>query len=260
MGRDPIEGASFDFYCRGTTVSAIEFDVHGFPKSSGIFETIKTVEGAPIALGRHMRRAVTSAQDLGISLPGEEFIRTEIIRVVRENPHAVGRLRICFGQDLFHITHEAYLEQSEPATLNFYSQTVIGSTHKTFPYDDRFALIKAANDEGFHESVLFNEKNEITETATANLVLLISGDWVTPPITSGILPGVVRAIAIEECGVKVRTIHVSEIPEVESALLLSSLRIAQPVSHIGDMKLKIGDASRDLEAQIRAHSQPVSVG
>jgi len=60
--------------------------------------------------------------------------------------------------------------------------------------------------------------------------------------------------------VKVRTIHVSEIPEVESAFMLSSLRIAQPVSYIGDMKLKIGDASRDLEAQIRAHSQPVSVG
>ena len=82
----------------------------------------------------------------------------------------------------------------------------------------------------------------------------------TPPITSGILPGVVRAIAIEECGVKVRPIHISEIPEVESAFMLSSLRIAQPISHIGDMKLKMGDASRHLEEQIRAHSQPVSVG
>ena len=82
----------------------------------------------------------------------------------------------------------------------------------------------------------------------------------TPPITAGILPGVVRAIAIEECGVKVRPIHISEIPEVESAFMLSSLRIAQPISHIGDMKLKIGDASRHVEEQIRSHSQPVSVG
>lgn len=241
-------------------MSVLEFDAHGFPKSSGIFETIKTVGGAPIALGRHMRRALESASALGISIPSEEFIRTEMVRALRENPHPVGRMRICFGQKLFHITHDPYSEQSEPAKLNFYSQTVIGSIHKTFPYDDRFALIKAANDEGFHESVLFNEKNEITETATANLVMLISREWVTPPITAGILPGVVRAVAIEECAVKVRNIHVSEIPEVESALMLSSLRIAQPVSHIGDMKLKLGDASRDLEVQIRAHSQPVSVG
>jgi branched-subunit amino acid aminotransferase/4-amino-4-deoxychorismate lyase len=241
-------------------MSQLELDEHGFPKAAGIFETIKTVKGAPIALGRHMRRALESAMELGITMPSEESIRTEIIRVIAENPHEIGRLRLCFGQNLFHLSHDSYVEQTEPVRLNFYSQTVIGAIHKLFPYDYRFSLIEAANHEGYHDSVLFNEKNEITETAVANLVFLISGDWVTPPISSGILPGVVRAIAIENCGVKVRPIHVSEIPEVESGFMLSSLRIAQPISHIGDMKLKIGDASRELEAQIRAHSQPVSVG
>ena len=241
-------------------MSTIELDSHGFPKASGIFETIKTVDGKPIALGRHMRRALESALELGITLPSEELIRTEIQQVLQENPHEIGRLRLCFGQGLFHLAHDFYTEQTEPARLNFYSQTVIGAVHKLFPYDYRFALIEAANDEGYHDSILFNEKNEITETAVANLAFLISGEWVTPPISSGILPGVVRAIAIENCGVKVRPIHVSEIPEVESGFMLSSLRIAQPISHIGDMKLKIGDASRALEEQIRAHSQPVSVG
>ena len=241
-------------------MSTIELDSHGFPKASGIFETIKTVDGNPIALGRHMRRALESALELGITLPSEDLIRTEIQRVLQENPHEVGRLRLSFGQGLFHLAHDYYTEQTEPARLNFYSQTVIGAVHKLFPYDYRFALIEAANEEGYHDSILFNEKNEITETAVANLAFLISGEWVTPPISSGILPGVVRAIAIENCGVKVRPIHVSEIPEVESGFMLSSLRIAQPISHIGDMKLKIGDASRALEEQIRAHSQPVSVG
>jgi branched-subunit amino acid aminotransferase/4-amino-4-deoxychorismate lyase len=241
-------------------MTAIDLDSYGFPSSCGIFETIKTVDGAPIALGRHMRRAVESALELGIAIPSEDFIRSEIVRIVAENSHEVGRLRICFGVNLFYITHDSYAELAEPARLNFYSQTVIGDVHKMFPYDNRFALIEAANDEGYHDCVLFNDKNEITETATANLALLIADQWVTPPITAGILPGVMRAIAIEQCGVKVRPIHISEIPEVESGFMLSSLRIAQPISHIGDMKLKIGDASRDLEEQIRSHSQPVSVG
>jgi branched-subunit amino acid aminotransferase/4-amino-4-deoxychorismate lyase len=241
-------------------VTFLEFDSHGFPKASGIFETIKTVDGSPIALARHMRRALESARDLGISIPDEETIRNSIIEVLGKNSHKVGRLRICFGNNLFYISHDVYNEQTEPARLNFYSQTVIGAIHKTFPYHYRFAIIEAANEEGFDDSILFNEKNEITETATANLAFLISGEWVTPPISAGILPGVVRAIAIEECGVKVRRIHVSEIPEVESSFLLSSLRIAQPISHIGEMKLEIGEASRRLEDEIRAHSQPVSVG
>jgi len=241
-------------------MTAIELDSHGFPKSTGIFETIKTIDGAPIALGRHMRRALKSSFELGITLPDEEFMRTEISRTIQENPYPIGRLRICFGQDLFVISHDSYSELAEPAQLNFYSETVRNDIHKMFPYDSRFAIIEAAKNEGFHDSILFNLQNEITETAVANLVLLIDGEWCTPPITAGILPGVMRAIAIEECGVKVRTIHISEIPEVESAFMLSSLRIAQPVSHIGDMKLKIGDASRNFEAQMRTHSQPVSVG
>ena len=241
-------------------MKSIELDAHGFPIGTGIFETIKTVDGAPIALGRHMRRALQSSRELNIPLPDEELIRTEIQRAISENPHPVGRLRICFGADIFLITHDLYSEFDEPARINFYSQTVIGDPHKKFPYDSRFAITNAANDEGFHDSILFNERNEITETAVANLVLLIEGEWFTPPISAGILPGVMRAIAIEQCEVKVRAIHISEIPEIESAFMLSSLRIAQPISHIGEMKLKIGDASRDFQAQMRAHSQPVSVG
>jgi branched-subunit amino acid aminotransferase/4-amino-4-deoxychorismate lyase len=238
----------------------IELDKYGFPKSSGIFETIKSVDGNLVSLNRHMRRAADSARELGIVIPGEEVIRQEIIRVLADNPFPIGRLRICFGNDLFTVTHDEYLERTEPANVNFYTETVIGSQHKFFPYDFRFSIIEAARNEGFDDSILFNAKNEITESAVSNLVFLVDGEWITPPITAGLLPGVVRAIAIEQCAVKVRPIHVSEIPEVESAFLLSSLRIAQPISHIGDMKVKIGEASLELQARINAYSQPVSVG
>jgi branched-subunit amino acid aminotransferase/4-amino-4-deoxychorismate lyase len=238
----------------------IQVDSHGFPVGNGIFETIKTVDGAPVALGRHMRRALKSSRELGITMPDEEFIRSEILRAIEQNPHDVGRLRLCFAEEIFLATHDAYLENLEPARINFYSETVKGEQHKTFPYDSRFAILKAANDEGYDDSILFNEKNEIAETAVANLVLMLDGEWVTPPITAGILPGVMRAIAIEQCGVKVRAIHISEIPEVESAFMVSSLRITQEISHIGEMKLKIGDASREFAQQMRTHTQPISVG
>jgi branched-chain amino acid aminotransferase len=222
----------------------LELDSHGFPKTSGIFETIKTVNGQPIALARHMRRALDSARSLGLKMP----------------PEALGKLRICIYADGFHFSHEAYAEPTSPLRLNFFSQTISGEEHKRFPYDHRFKLLKSAQDEGFDDCVLFNAKNEVTESAVANLLFLIQGSWVTPPISAGVLPGVIRAIAIEKCDVKVRPIHISEIPDVESGFSLASLRIAQPISHIGEMKLKIGDASQDMEARIRSHTQPHSVG
>ena len=238
----------------------LELDPHGFPKTSGIFETIKTVHGMPIALGRHMRRALSSANELGIPMPKEEEVRNELVRVLNQNPYEIGSLRICIYREGFLITHNEYQENLNPARLTFYTQTVLGMQHKMFPYDFRFSILEIAQDEGFDDCILFNSQNYITESAVSNLLFMIKGEWVTPPITSGILPGVVRALAVEECGVKVRPIHFSEVPDISSGFLLSSLRIAQHISHIGEMKLEIGEASRQIEAQIRACAQPVSVG
>lgn len=238
----------------------LELDRYGFPKTSGIFETIKTIDGNPISLNRHMRRALDSARELGISMPAEETLRNELAMKLLSSRFPVGRLRICFWKEGFSVTHHEYEELTEPARVNFRSETVHGSVHKKFPYDERFEILESAKDQGFDDSILFNRKNEVTETAVSNLVLRISDQWVTPPITAGLLPGVVRGIAIEECGVKVRPIHISEIADMESAFLLSSLRLAQPISHIGEMKLKIGEASLELKAQIIASSKPLSVG
>jgi branched-subunit amino acid aminotransferase/4-amino-4-deoxychorismate lyase len=207
-----------------------------------------------------MRRALDSARDLGISMPSEEVLRDELAQVLSSTRYTTGRLRICFWNENFSITHHEYEELTEPARVNFKSESVQGLTHKVFPYADRFEILEAARDEGFDDSILFNRKNEVTETAISNLILRISEQWVTPPITSGLLPGVVRAIAIEDCGVKVRPVHISEIAEVESAFLVSSLRLAQPISYIGDMKLKIGEPSLELREQIIASSKPHSVG
>jgi branched-subunit amino acid aminotransferase/4-amino-4-deoxychorismate lyase len=239
---------------------SVELDGYGFPKAAGIFETVKTIDGKLIALNRHMRRAIDSALELGITMPSEDEIREEIKKVLHERPNPVGRLRLCFAHNLFTVLHDPYIDKPEPMRLNFFSETVNGAIHKQFPYDNRFAILEAAQLEGFDDSILFNGKNEITETAVANVSFLIDGLWVTPPITAGLLPGVMRAIAVENCGVKVRPIHISEIPEVKSALVLSSLRVAQVISHIGEMKLEIGDASRKLEADIRSYCEPLSVG
>ena len=40
--------------------------------------------------------------------------------------------------------------------------------------------------------ILWNERGELTEAASANLVLDLAGDWVTPPVMSGLLAGTFR--------------------------------------------------------------------
>jgi branched-chain amino acid aminotransferase len=67
----------------------------------------------------------------------------------------------------------------------------------------------------------------------------------------------VRALVIEYCGVSVRSVDRSEIPLVQSAFLLSSLRIAQPVASIDGKEL---EQSLDFLSEIEAMALRTSVG
>ena len=236
-------------------------DKYGFPHGSGIFTTIRTIDNQVIALNRHMRRVIKSADELGLNIADEETIRREIIELLSNQPHESGRLRLCFSPQGHYFSHDAFHPTEEPARITFWSDSVDvqAVAHKRFPYSHRLAIRESAQFEGYDDALIFNEKNEVTETSVSNIVLRINDQWVTPPISAGILPGIMRQISIENCGVHVRAIHVSEIPEVTSAFLLSSLRIAQPISHIGDFKVEIGEPSQVFEAKMREKAIPVSV-
>jgi len=62
---------------------------------------------------------------------------------------------------------------------------------------------------------------------------------------------------IEYCGVSVRSIDRSEISRVQSAFLLSSLRIAQPVTAIDGREV---EQSAEFLAEIEAMALRTSVG
>jgi len=66
-----------------------------------------------------------------------------------------------------------------------------------------------------------------------------------------------RALVIENCDVMVRSISISEIEDVESAFLLSSLRIAQPIASIDGRELS---QSHDFRDEIEAMALRTSVG
>jgi len=233
-----------------------------FPDGSGIFETMRTENGLVAEFGRHMRRALSAAQALAISMPDEETIRREVLQALAAEPHPLGRLRICISNNGLVVTHDPYEELVEGGYLTFspHTSTAKGEQYKTYPYDDRYEIVDEARAHGFDDAMVFNIRNNVTETGISNLAFLFGSTWFTPPITAGILPGVMRAIAIERCGVEVRNIHISEVPYAAEVVLLGSLKIVQPVMQIGEYRLPCGEESTAFVAQMRAKVQYFSVG
>jgi len=232
-----------------------------FPAGEGIFETLRTEGGKVAEFTRHMRRALTAATATGIKLPGEELIRSKVAQVIDENPHAIGRLRICFTKTELVITHDEYVDLAEGGYLTFSPHTskAIGEQFKTFPYDSHYEVVDEARAHGFDDAIIFNSANNVTETGISNLAFLFDQTWYTPPIGAGILPGTMRSLAIEKCGVEVRNIHITEVPQASEIFLLSSLKIAQPVVQVGEMRLPCGEASQSFGRQMREKVEYFSV-
>jgi branched-subunit amino acid aminotransferase/4-amino-4-deoxychorismate lyase len=232
-----------------------------FPDGEGFFETLRTQDGKVAEFTRHMRRALTAASATGIKMPGEELIRREVAKVLIENPIPLGRLRICFTHDAISITHDPYEELREGGFLTFSPHTskALGEQFKVFPYDSRYEIVDEARAHGFDDAMIFNSSNNVTETGLSNLAFLFGDTWLTPPISAGILPGTMRSLAIEKCGVQVRNIHITEVPQADEITLLSSLKVAQPVEQIGEMRLPCGEASQSFVAQMREKVEYFSV-
>jgi para-aminobenzoate synthetase/4-amino-4-deoxychorismate lyase len=80
----------------------------------------------------------------------------------------------------------------------------------------------------FEDVLCVNEKGNITESTIANVAFLIDGVWLTPPVTDGLLNGVMRERLISDGTVKERSVSISEALEAEAVALLSSVRGWRP--------------------------------
>ena len=232
----------------------------GWMTGSGVFETIKTVDNLPWALSRHMRRVVSSAQTTGIKLPSEDQIRSSIEFLLSTEKFSQGVLRLSFGEGgNWTAAHLEYEPLVNPAKLVSYEKLLKsnGQPLKSFPYDHRLEILKSAQDVGADEAIVINDKGRVCEGSVTNLLLQIDGEWITPPISDGVLPGIVRALVIENCGVLVRSISESQLRQVSSGFLLSSLRIAQPIASINGRELL---QSPEFRAEIEAMALRTSVG
>ena len=242
---------------------AANLDASGWPTDSGTFETVKTVAGQPWALSRHMRRALNTARRNDHPFPSEDLIRRAVAETIASNQFAIGRLRILFGDDgSLCVTHQEYQELTKPAILGIRDQAVAsnGIVEKRYPYDQNLQLLKEAQSAGFDDFLQINSQGYVSETSIANLVLQINGSWITPPLSEGVLPGVMRALLIEKNGVLVRRINSDELLLITDGFVVSSLKIAQPIAEIQGRSLQISKESEQMRSQFAATALATSVG
>jgi para-aminobenzoate synthetase / 4-amino-4-deoxychorismate lyase len=102
------------------------------------------------------------------------------------------------------------------------SSTNVWLYHKT-TRRDVYEQVRASRPE-CEEVILWNERGELTEATTSNIVVELGGRLVTPPISSGLLAGTYRAHMLDKGDVIEQVIRVEELSEATGLWLINSVR------------------------------------
>ena len=65
---------------------------------------------------------------------------------------------------------------------------------------------------------------ELTECTLGNLAVLLNGEWVTPPESSGLLPGTLRADLLASGRLREARLVVADLDRAEGLAFLNGLR------------------------------------
>jgi branched-chain amino acid aminotransferase len=234
----------------GAQVSAFD---HGMTVGDGVFETLKVVEGVPLALTRHLDRLSRSCEVLGLEPPDLDAIRAAVADVVASEPEAarLGRLRVtCTGgvgplaSDRTPGAGTTIVAinpmQPWPATTSAVvvpwvrneRSAVVGA--KTTSYAENVVALAWAHERGYSEGLFLNSIGSVCEGTGTN-VFTVKDSWVrTPPLSSGCLAGITRELLLEWGMAVEADLTLEDLENADEVFLTSSTRDVHPVTKLGD--------------------------
>jgi para-aminobenzoate synthetase/4-amino-4-deoxychorismate lyase len=210
-----------------------------------LFETMyATREEGVRHWSRHLARLSSSAAVLGFKLDDTiaNALRAEIAAkcaaLPAQTPH---RMRLALSKNGTANITAAVLTPLADSTVG----VLLGPDH-AFPATDAYDLLlrhkttrRAEYDRGWREAeakgafdtLFFNGQGELTEGGRSNVFVKLAGRWWTPPLASGVLPGVMRSVLLEEAsGLQAaeRVLTRTDLQNAEALMVCNALRGALP--------------------------------
>ncbi|EMK3850356.1 aminodeoxychorismate synthase component I [Listeria innocua] len=189
-----------------------------------LIECLRLENGALSRIDFHLKRLQASANFFGVPFDGEKI--GELWReTARNNPAGTYKLRF-----LLHPNGTHLLELTEISTQN--QQITAQLAKSPVSTDDLFLYHKTTNRSVYEdmksteteETLLWNERGELTEFTTGNIVLGIKGCFFTPLVSSGLLPGTMRADLLAKNKISEKTLMKKDLFEADFVWLINSVR------------------------------------
>ncbi|MGZ3236533.1 MAG: aminodeoxychorismate synthase component I [Burkholderiaceae bacterium] len=202
------------------------------PNDFELFETMHAThaEGCRY-LDRHLQRMRSSAIYFRFKFD-EVAIRNAVQRECAAlQPESAYRLRLALNQIGICSIKSAPLQPlSEPVKLLLASQPTVANDlflrHKTTVRERYDEAWRTAEMQGAFDMLFCNTQGELTEGGRSNVLIKLDGNWYTPPLAAGLLPGVMRTVLLEDpnWNVQERRLTIQDLHTAEEIVVCNALR------------------------------------
>ena len=238
-------------------------DDHGVIVGDGVFETLLVVrrdEGATaFAVRRHLERLRWSAGVLRFKCPySDDDLRAAIDQCLDAAPGA-GVVRITatsgggpLGSGRSGARGSAivvagnrppdYPPGTSVAIMPFpRNERGAMAGVKTTSYAENVLALDIARERGASEAIFADTRGRVSEGTGSNIFWSDGERLHTPPLDTGCLAGVTRALLLEQLDIAETHLPVDKLPEVSEAFLASSTRTVQSIARIDGTELPVVD-------------------
>lgn len=237
-------------------------------RGDGIFESVGVVDGHPQEVQAHLERLVHSAAICDLPAPnleqwrqavaraaehcgpGEDVIKLILSRGVEHGPAPTAWVTAATAADFTRprvegvkvVTLDRGYDSGVPARAPW---LLLGA--KTLSYAVNMAAIREAKRRGADDAVFVTTDGFVLEAPTASLILRAGHTYVTPAPSGGILQGTTQLSAFawfEAEGLRTayRDVPTAELARADAAWLVSSVRLAAPISEIDGIPIPVDTA------------------
>jgi D-alanine transaminase len=246
----------------------------GFLFGDGIYEVVPSYDTSLVGFGLHIERMQNGLDAIGIKLNmGIDDWRDVAQNLIEKNGR--GNLGLYFhvsrGADVkrFH----AYPENIQPTVFAYafdipaaniadkqsVNQYRVASTEdlrwkrchiKSTSLLGNVMHFQQGQDAGVHETILYNQRNELTEASACNVFIVKNEEVITPLLDNQLLPGITRNMLLDilrkdgTLKVQERVIRMSEVHAADELWLTSSSKEVVPVVELDGQPVgngKVGD-------------------
>jgi branched-subunit amino acid aminotransferase/4-amino-4-deoxychorismate lyase len=247
----------------GTVVGFDQFHIdpadEGLLFGRGLWESTRTVDGAPWLWPLHVERLALSAELLHIDLAPERIPTAEqVTEFVRSMTYqdVVVRVNVSAGRPgqvgMVWMTAAAMPVVAPAVTLkSAYTPVAKGLSHltlKTFQYASRLNISQQARDAGFDSALMLDADGNVLESAHANIFFFSKDGWITPQADGGFLPGTVRRHLMTNSPSPIREAIIPRpaVGQMSEAFVTNSNVGIVPVTRIDDIEFAVGPETRKL--------------